>query len=721
MSGDPTLDFLESGGGPPPSGDPTQDFLASGGELPSDTKRTSRHADASMMSTAAEFLMHEGSGLGASAIAGIKSAYGLVRGKPLSEIDKESQKFISEHTYEPRGAVAAGAAEAYDRATAATVGKVFDTLGTAINAATDVRTWQKPTVSMPISGRFGGEQALAQSAAASSPQPLPTTGTGSTALGPIVSGIAQVAAGAKPIVSDVLPMVRQVGSPVPTARTAPGWGSEAPEKAAAPAAVVPVPAMASGPAGASQAPLSVSGAPRSAYFEPQDIPGKPGLRIDTEPVEGGLPAGASDQRAAVLQRVGIDQARESALRGDAKSAATDWQLSKFDEPAGVAAKAQFDAERSALQQHAQGLVERTGGTIGTDEDTLHLRGQSIARPFDDLADWFDQKRKQLYSAADQRSGGHPVVQPLSLRGLLDDPSFNNQLTARNQMHIRNGVAAELARFQETNPAGLTVQNAEQFRQFLNTLWTPENSPIIGRLKGALDDDVMKGAGEDLYGPARALSQLQHQVLDNPSGVAKLLERDPQTPINRTTPFVKIPDTISRLDPAQFDNVLKTLDTMPEEIQPAAQAAKAEIKAHLANKVLDAGNSTVGQWNARGVEKVVKANSAKLQSAFEDQPEILRGIQDLRSAGNILSVNQSYPGAAAQAANALKRGFMSRALGKVGATAGAGAGSVLGPLGAAGGAAAGEALGATVGQSVAEKSALKQWQKGVKRLSDVVPP
>src|SRR5581483_4049180 len=136
-----------------------------------------------------------------------------------------------------------------------------------------------------------------------------------------------------------------------------------------------------------------------------------------------------------------------------------------------------------------------------------------------------------------------------------------------------------------------------FRQFLNTLWTPQTSSVIGRLKSALDDDVMKGAGEDIYGPARQLAQLQHQVLDNPTGVSKLLERDPQTPINRTTPFVKIPDTIARLDPSQFDNVLKTLDTMPEEIQPAAQAAKAEIKAHLADKVLDAGNSTSGQWNA----------------------------------------------------------------------------------------------------------------------------
>lgn len=707
---DPTYDFLASGGGnaAPSAGDPTHDFLASGGEIPGESKPASRSA--SLKAGGGELFAHELSGLGASAIAGVRSVYDLARGRPLSEIDKKNQQFISEHTYQPRsqqgqaGAAAAGS----DVNPLNWGGNAWNAVGDAINSATDVRTWQKPTTAMPASARFGGEQAIAQDAAAKAPQPLPTIGTGSTSLGPIISGIGQVGMGAAPLLSELT-----AGANVPTARATPGWGPEQ----GAPTA--PAPAT---PVSAPEQALTVSGAPREAYFEPKEVPGKPGVRLDTEPVEGGVAPSAqspvSQERAAILKRVGLDNARESALRGDAKTAATDWQMTKFDEPAGVAAKAQFDAERSALQQHSENLVHQTGGTLGTDEDSLNLRGQTIARPFDALQDWFDQRRQQLYSAADQRSGGHPVVQPLSLQSLLDDPSFQNQLTARDQMHIRNGVAAELERFSGRNQPAMSVQNAEQFRQFLNSLWSPQNSAVIGRMKAALDDDVMKGAGEDLYGPARQLVQLQHQTLDNPSGVLKLLEHDPQTPINRTTAFEKIPDTLTRLPAAQFDNVMRTLQTMPEEILPQAQAAIAEIKAHLANKIHDAGSSTAGQWNARGVEKVVKANSAKLQSAFEDQPEILRGIQDLRSAGNILSVNQSYPGAAAQASNALKRGFMGHALQKAGGMAGAGMGSVLGPAGAAGGAVAGEVMGAKVGAAATEKAAVKKWQKGIKALSDV---
>lgn len=627
--------------------------------------------------------------MAASGIAGIRSAYDLARGLKLSEVDKANQAFIAAHTYNPQDPESQGLIRAFESSANPLnwPAKIFDKLGDTINEA-----------------------------------------TGSTAAGPIVSGALQVATGAG------LPYtgrLRGVKAPQIPSRTTPGWGPEAPQAppatATAGAGTAAGGAASAAPAGAAAAtaqaaPLSATGAPRPAFFEPQDIPGKPGVAPDTEPVTGGLPATVSKDRMAVLNRIGLDTARSSALEGDAMHAATDWQMTRFDAPAGAAAKAQFDAERAALENHARGIVEKAGGTLGTDEDALNARGQTIAKPFDDFADWFETQRKKLYAAADQRAAGAPVVQLQGLRAMLDDPSFNNQLTARDLVHVRNGISAELDRFQANNPQGLTMQNAEQFRQFLNTAWTPETSSIIGRLKGALDDDVMRGAGEDLYGPARKLAALEKQTLQNPSGIFQLMERDPQTPINRTTAFNKIPDTVTRLSPDQFSNIVNTLRSMPEELQPQAQAALGEIRSHLANKIYDAGNSTAGQWNARGVEGVIKANSAKLRLAFSDQPELLGDIADLRSAGKILSVNQSYPGAAAQAANALKRGVLPQLIGKAAASMGAAAGGlVAGPLGAAGGAMAGEELGARAGMSIGEHQALKKWQGKTVKLSDVLKP
>lgn len=669
-------------------------------------------------------MWHAATALGSNAIAGVRSAYDLATGVPLSEVDRRNQDFISKHTYEPSDAVTRTADQAVDNPKSPLnwPAKAFDTLGEAINQATDPRTWEKYNE--------GTRRNLAaQGLPYFGPKPaLPDTGTGSTALGPIISGIAQVGLGARP----VLP---EIEAPRIAPRAAPGWGAEQPYVPAAaqtpaePATVAPPTDLSlapsaprTTPAGAaeaspSQGALSASGAPRSGYFEPQDIPGKPGVSVDTEPVEGGLPKVASNARAVILRRVGVENARESALQGDAKAAATDWQLSRFDEPAGVEAKAQFDAERNALMGRSQQLVAKTGGTLGTDEDALHTRGQTVARAFDGLEDWFDQQRKKLYAAADQRANGGPITSLGGVDALLKDPQFRNTLLAKDQGNLLSSIENQLGEFRKQSPNGFSVAGAEDVRKWLNQIWTNDNKVAIGKVKDALDNDVLKGAGEDIYGPARGLVQLKKQTLDNPDGISRLMEHDPQTPINRVTSFEKIPDTIIRLPVAQFNNVLKTLDTMPEELRPLADAAKAEIKAHLLNKVNDAGNSTLGQWNARGVEKVVKGNSAKLQSAFEDQPEMLRDIQDLRSAGNILSVNQSYPGAAAQAANALKRGVMSRALSHVGGVVGAGAGGVLGPLGAAGGAAVGEAVGAKAGASVAEKAAVKNWKKGVRSLAE----
>jgi len=483
---------------------------------------------------------------------------------------------------------------------------------------------------------------------------------------------------------------------------------------AAPQPVVePIPARA---VAEKPATMTASGHPRAAFWEPADDAAK---IVDSEPVPGGVDPAYSMDRAQILDRVGLEKARESALAGDAQRAATDWQMKKFDEPAGRAAFEQFEAEKQALNNFATKIVDKTKGTRGLDEETLNSRGQTIAQPFDQLRDWFKEQRHTLYQKADERSGGHPVVQPLSLEEMLGDRSFNNQMTARGQTHFVNGIRAELDRFKEANGGALTVKEAEQFRQFLNTLWTPDTSATIGRLKGALDEDVLKGAGEDIYGPSRLMVQMEKQTLDNPNGIAKLFDVDPKSPINRSTSLEKIPDTLNRLSPDQFSNVIKTLKAMPEQLQPASQSAIAEIKAHLANKIMEAGAKTQGQWNAAAVSDVLRKNSAKLRTAFEDQPEVLAMLQDLDSAGRILKVDQSYPGASAQAANAMKRGFLSHAVSKSASGAGAWAGSSLGPLGTVGGAMGGEYLGSRLGGSMAEKKALATWDKSSVALKELL--
>lgn len=643
------------------------------------------------------------SGMGAGIAGGAREIYDLISGKGVSESNKRYHEFVKEHTYEPADEASNKTADVFNKGMASPLNPLNYPAQITDEMARQVT---KPSYEEQLSYQ------LWQESGGKVGKP-PDMG-GNPSIAPILSGALQFAAGAAPVAGAM--MRRPVPGAAVTPEEVPAQASElelAPTEGRAPPprAISPEPT----------APLTASGTSRPAPFEPQDIPGKPGVKIDTEPVEGGLPEVATTPRADILKRVGLENARDSALKGDAKSAATDFQMTRFDEPAGVQAKAQFDIERQALQSHAEKIVRETGGTQGLDEDALHARGQTIAKPFDDLRQWFDTQTKRLYAAADERAQGAPVSNLESVDAVLKDPKFRNSLLAKNQGPLLNAVEGQLEEFRKGNPQGFSVAGAEEMRQWLNQIWTNDNRYAVGKLKDALDNDVLKGAGEDIYGSARAIVQQRKMTLDNPKGIASLMDADPQTPLNRVTPHAKVPDTLMRLDPAQFENVVKTLKEMPEELQPQAQAALAEMRAQAANKLLEAGEKHQTQWNAPGVSKVLKTNSAKLRLLFADNPQALQDISDLDSAGKILRVDSGYPGAAAQAANAMKRGFMSRAMSKAGATVGAAAGGIFGPFGAAGGAAAGETLGSKAGASMAERDAVKQWKSKVTPLTPLNPP
>lgn len=438
----------------------------------------------------------------------------------------------------------------------------------------------------------------------------------------------------------------------------------------------------------------------------------------------------SGERNDILHRVGLSNARQSALDNDPKDAATDFQMTKYDQAAGRTMAGQFEHEKDTLTGHAEAIASNTGGTLGMDEDSLANRGSTIARPFDDLRQWFDQKTKQLYDQAQQKSDemaahGNPMALSnlQTVQQTLSDPTFANTLMAKDQGGLLKSMQAQLQLFKQNNPNGFTPAAAEQFRQWLNQVWTPDNRWAVGQIVKATDNDVLSSAGENIYGPARAISILKKQTLDNPNGVSDLFDTDPKNPMNRSTAYEKIPDKLSRMPIEQFQTVLKTLQGMPAELQDSAQAAIGEIKAHLANKLTQAGSQTRSGaarnlWNGDAVNNVLSTNGAKFRIAFGDDADALSGIKDLQDAGNILKVDTSYPGADAQAANAMKRGLLSRILPGAAKAGGAATGSIFGGIGAAAGEMAAGSIGDSLGLKAAESAALKAVQK---RIVKIKPP
>ena len=472
----------------------------------------------------------------------------------------------------------------------------------------------------------------------------------------------------------------------------------------------------------------VEPAPAATFSEPPKVaPGAP------------LPTSDQAARAAVLQRIGLgdatQSARTSALTGDPLHGASDFQTTKFDEPAGHAAVAQFQAERDALESHAQSIVDDTGGTSGTEASVLHARGNTILQPLSALRQWFETNTRALYKEADARAQGVPSEMPRTLDYVSGDQA--DFLGTQEGQSLLKGVQARMKSLGMLNaeegpqPAGIpraTAMQAEQLKQYLNNQWQPRTARLIQGMKDSIDDDVTSAAGADIYAKARSMRAMRSAVFENdvtdangrtiPNGIGKLVDAS-SNKLELVKPVEQIPDAVAGLPADQLAHVVQTLQNVPPEIQPQAAAALAEVKAHFANRLANVGGNQV-QWNAKGVTKFLNDNSARLPQVFT--PEEMASMQDLNDAGHILAVNRNYPGAAAQTANAMKRGLMASVVQRAATWAGAGAGSLAGSMvgapgaGAAVGASISDIAGAKAAVHLGEKAALKQWQNRLTPIS-----
>lgn len=437
---------------------------------------------------------------------------------------------------------------------------------------------------------------------------------------------------------------------------------------------------------------------------------------------------ATEDRQAILQRVGVTSARQSALENNRFDAAVDYQTTKAkNEDASQAADEQFQHEKNALVNTTGNLVKDVGGTLGMDQRSILQRGKAIDAPFNSLSQWFTQREKELYSAAQEKSDqlaehGNPGAYTSleSVDKLLNDPTFQNTLLAKNQQGLLGSIQSQLKVFKQNNPNGFTPAAAEQVRQWLNQIWSPDNRGPIKQIKSAIDNDVMQTAGDDFYTAARNMHTLKNQTLDNPKW-SNLFDKDPFTPQNRPVPFEKIPDKLSSLSVDQITDLMDTLkNKMPGPLQEQANSALGHIKGHFVNQLLETGSETRSGnprelWDADGVNNFLDNNSATLEAIFKEDLKAMKTINDIRDAGNILKVDSRYPGAAAQSLQLTKRGIGAYLTKRGMQATGAAIGSSFGPGGAGAGVMAGEFLGEGAAAKMAAKQTLNAWKKRVKDI------
>jgi len=365
--------------------------------------------------------------------------------------------------------------------------------------------------------------------------------------------------------------------------------------------------------------------------------------------ESGLPLDEQYARAKVAQKVlGEDhQADLSAIEGKGKERSTNFQTSKTDTPLGNYLAEKFADEQNKLNAYQSKLVKDTGGTEGLDESAVYKRGNTILEPLKGLEDYFDKKTENIYKARDERGKSIPVLAN-KINETLNDRTLSEISDPAERLAKTSKIKLEQLGMmdKEGNLLHTDAYHSELFRKWLNQNYDPKANQLHKALKSAVDDDVLANmdTNSPLYQDARQLVELRKNTLDNPKGISNILEANGPKDINRKVDVEKIPQNIINMPVDQFTHVIDTLNNMPDELQPKAQKAIGEIKAHFLNQM--------AEKNPNQLTKFLNSNKEVMNRLFS--PEEMENIRDYHNAKHIFKTDTGYPGAAVQTINLEKK-------------------------------------------------------------------
>ncbi|MCP3709722.1 transglycosylase SLT domain-containing protein [Paraburkholderia sp. CNPSo 3274] len=430
-----------------------------------------------------------------------------------------------------------------------------------------------------------------------------------------------------------------------------------------------------------------------------NLPAVSGKAIDLFPspdksptVSGPLPQADQAARLDVVRALGLDRVRDSVLSGDPQQAGVEYQNAKVSSPIGDVTRATIADEQNAIRNYADGVNDMTGRDPMLDAEGV---GTKILAPLQKMSDWFDNQAGNLYQQAREQAGNVPLAETPALTNLLGDLDLRDRMSASpDRQALYNAVQNRFARFSdlaeqtpaEQGAAPRTIENAENFRQWLNAVGrdNPQSGQFISQVKQALDTDVGAAGGQGLFDQARSMWQQRQQMLADPGQISKLLGDQDGTGLNRNVPMEKVGQRVVGMDGANFRNLLGSLtkiEQMAPELAPDVQGSLAEIRGQAARQLTDAGGKTE-YWNANQFSKTAQSMAPKLKLIFNGNE--MGALRTLNEAGRIIRQPGSYPGAAAQHINMLRSGiatalpYAANAVGHaVGGTVGGFAGQIAG--------------------------------------------
>jgi hypothetical protein len=324
-------------------------------------------------------------------------------------------------------------------------------------------------------------------------------------------------------------------------------------------------------------------------------------------------------------------------------------------------KKQIADEQNALTKYAEQRIDNTGASknLPSDYERGQLMNDAIASS-EGLTGFFKNAKEGLYQEARVKVGDNPVASN-TLENLLNSTKFKSELKLKGIKDFTEGLGEllELHKtqgFEGTKPG--SIAGLEELRKSVNAQWTPQNKREIGRIVKAIDEDIAKAGGEDLYKRARSVHQAEQKIFES-KGMDKLFGEVDSNGVQTATDFQAIPKKLNQMPADQWKHIYDTYDEISKgrvrgvgfdleltpELMQYAEAAKAEMRGALAREIYQAGAGKTGVWNQNSVNNILNARAKKIEHAFS--PEEQKAFHTLNYAGHIMPGVHAYEGAALQ--------------------------------------------------------------------------
>ena len=380
-------------------------------------------------------------------------------------------------------------------------------------------------------------------------------------------------------------------------------------------------------------------------------------RVARELQKEGVMTPEQAERFNLFQQQGVRPTRAQVTQS-----ADDFQFQQEQVKTSGPLRQAVDEQDMTLAQRGEDLAERAGGQTAGPRDT----GEQVFRAVTRKADDMDDEISRLYRTARERAGTEKSVRPDKMAAILRRNQGRNEVSGGTVKAIREELRQRGLIDSNLKPQGrMDVNQAEEVRQSLNSLYegaNPQGRRIITQAKEALDDDVMRVAGKDVFRKARAARNRFRTELEK----AKRSKRDKGTKSTLEDILEgKIePERISEKlivnkggSVRDLDVVKKYLLSGTDEQVAQGQEAWNALRRDAIEEMFDRATGTAGKteggqsvFNGNQFDKAMnRIGKDRLRVLFE--PEEIKELNQLRDIGKLripVSGTQQGKGPTAQA-------------------------------------------------------------------------